>query len=202
MDKPFSAACERNRLPILKVLQEVITREDKRLLEIGSGTGQHATYFAPYFTHMIWVTSDVKDNHSGIKMWLDESGASNIVGPGEFKVGESDFPNGHFDVVYTANTFHIMSWDECVTLMNMLGQNLSGESKVLIYGPFKYSGKFTSQSNQDFDRSLKSISPNQGIRNVEDVIECMKKNGFELVKDYEMPANNRLLYFRRVGMVQ
>src|SRR5690606_34007500 len=103
-------------------------------------------------------------------------------GPGEFQVGKSDFPNGHFDVVFTANTFHIMSWDECVSLMIMSGQNLQAGAKLLIYGPFKYQGQFTSQSNQDFDHSLKSISKERGIRDFEMVVECLRKNGFTLMK--------------------
>lgn len=202
MDKPFSASCERNRIPILKVMQDVITMNDRKLLEIGSGTGQHAVYLAPHFPHMIWVTSDVKANHAGIRMWLNESGAPNIIGPGEFQVGVHDFPNGDFDIVFTANTFHIMSWHECEMLMNMLGKNLHEGSKVLIYGPFNYDGKFTSKSSAEFDHSLKSRHPMMGIRDFEKVHECMKENGFSLLKDNEMPANNRLLVFIKSEMVQ
>ncbi|MFP5386170.1 MAG: DUF938 domain-containing protein [Bacteriovoracia bacterium] len=202
MEKPFSPACERNRIPILKVMQEVITSQDQRLLEIGSGTGQHAVYLAPHFPHMIWVTSDVKANHGGIQMWLDESGAPNIIGPGEFEVGKSEFPNGHFDVVFTANTFHIMSWDECVALMIMLGQNLRANAKVMVYGPFNYNGSFTSESNKEFDQQLKSRNPSMGIRNFEDVVKVMKENGLILSKDFEMPANNRILVFYKKEMVQ
>lgn len=202
MDKPFSAAAERNRVHILKVMKDVVTSEDRKLLEIGSGTGQHAVYLAPHFPHMIWVTSDLKENHDGIKMWLDESGAPNIIGPGVFQVGIHDFPNGDFDVVFTANTFHIMSWNECVTLMNLFGKNLHGGSKVLIYGPFNYGGNFTTDSNKEFDQSLKTKNPSMGIRNFEDVCDGMKKNGFDLLHDNEMPANNRLLVFRKSEMVQ
>ena len=202
MDKPFSEACERNRVHILKVMKEVITSDDRRLLEIGSGTSQHAVYLAPHFPHMIWVTSDVKANHRGIQDWLDESGAPNIVGPGEFQIGKDDFPNGHFDVVFTSNTLHIMHWKECKTLMKMLGRNLREGSQLLIYGPLNYDGKFTSPSNEQFDQSLKAQDPLMGIRNFEDVVNNMKKNGFSLSKDHEMPANNRLLVFMRVELVQ
>lgn len=202
MDKPFSEACERNRVHILKVMKEVITSDDRRLLEIGSGTGQHAVYLAPHFPHIIWVTSDVKANHRGIQLWLDESGAPNIVGPGVFEIGKDEFPNGHFDVVFTANTLHIMHWKECKTLMKMLGRNLQEGSQVLIYGPFNYNGTFSSPSNAEFDRSLKAQDPLMGIRNFEDVLSNMKKNGFSLSKDHEMPANNRLLVFMRVELVQ
>jgi cyclopropane fatty-acyl-phospholipid synthase-like methyltransferase len=202
MDKPFSAAAERNRVPILKVMQEVINSSDRKLLEIGSGTGQHAVYLAPHFPHMIWVTSDLKENHDGIRMWLDESGAPNIIGPGVYQVGLHDFPKGDFDVVFTANTFHIMSWKECLSLMDQLGKNLHEGSKVLIYGPFNYNGKFTTESNREFDQSLKTKNPSMGIRNFEEVRDYMKQNGFSIIKDNEMPANNRLLVFRKAEMVQ
>lgn len=197
MSKPFSPACERNRIPILKVMQEIVTSNDQRLLEVGSGTGQHAVYLAPHFPHMIWVTSDVKENHYGIQLWLEESGAPNIIGPGEFQVGEDSFPNGNFDIVFTANTFHIMHWYQCEELMDMLGKNLSAGAKVLIYGPFKYNGKFTSPSNEEFDASLKQRDPLMGIRDFEEVVRYMEKRAFALLKDNEMPANNRLLVFEK-----
>jgi cyclopropane fatty-acyl-phospholipid synthase-like methyltransferase len=202
MDKPFSLACERNREPILQVLKEIISRDDRKLLEVGSGTGQHAVYFAPHFTHLIWVTSDVKKNHDGIKMWLAESGAPNIIGPGEYEVGKNEFPNGDFDIVFTANTFHIMPWNECEILMKDLGLNLKEESRVLIYGPFNYQGHFTSPSNAEFDQHLKSRNPAMGIRNFEDVVTAMSKKGFSFLNDYEMPANNRLISFKKDKLIQ
>ena len=197
MTKPFSPACERNRIPILKVMQDLITSSDSRLLEIGSGTGQHAVYLAPHFPHMIWVTSDVKENHFGIQLWLAESGAPNIIGPGVFKVGEDQFPNGHFDVVFTANTYHIMPWYLCEELMDQLGKNLDAGAKVMIYGPFNYNGKYTSDSNREFDESLKQRDPLMGIRDFEEVVRYMEKRAFGLLKDNEMPANNRLLVFEK-----
>lgn len=197
MSKPFSPACERNRIPILKVMQETITSNDTRLLEVGSGKGQHAVYLAPHFPHMIWVTSDVKENHYGIQLWLEESGAPNIIGPGEFQVGEDNFPNGHFDVVFTANTFHIMPWHLCEELMDQFGKNLSAGCKVMIYGPFNYNGKFTSPSNEEFDQSLRQRDPLMGIRDFEEVVRYMQKRAFVLLKDFEMPANNRFLVFEK-----
>lgn len=202
MEKPFSVACERNRIPILRVLQDIITNDDRILLEIGSGTGQHAVYLAPHFPHMIWVTSDVKENHAGIQMWLEESQAPNIIGPGVFEVGTCDFPNGNFDIVFTANTLHIMSWDQCKTLISLLGHHLRPHAKLLIYGPFNYQGSFTSESNRDFDASLKSLNPDMGIRNFEDVVSALGAHGIELVKDVEMPANNRLLVFHKSELIQ
>lgn len=197
MTKPFSPACERNRIPILKVMKDLITSNDTRLLEVGSGTGQHAVYLAPHFPHMIWVTSDVKENHYGIQLWLEESGAPNIIGPGEYQVGEDNFPNGNFDVVFTANTFHIMPWYLCEELMDQFGKNLNAGAKVIIYGPFNYNGKYTSPSNEEFDLSLRQRDPLMGIRDFEEVARYMEKRAFGLLKDYEMPANNRLLVFEK-----
>jgi SAM-dependent methyltransferase len=202
MDKPFSQACERNRIPILKVLKDVVEPTDTRLLEVGSGTGQHAVYFAPHFPHLIWVTSDQRENLPGIRSWLDESGAPNLIGPGIFKVGVDAFPNGVFDVVFTANTFHIMSWDECKILMRDLGKHLRPGARFLVYGPFNYRGAFTSDSNRDFDRSLRERGAHQGIRDFEAVCEYLAENGLALLRDYEMPANNQLLVFRKNELVQ
>ncbi len=199
MTKPFSPACERNRIPILKVMKDLITSNDSRLLEVGSGTGQHAVYLAPHFPHMIWVTSDVKENHYGIQLWLEESGAPNIIGPGEYQVGEDNFPNGNFDVVFTANTFHIMPWYLCEELMDQFGKNLNAGAKVLIYGPFNYNGKFTSPSNEEFDDSLRQRDPLMGIRDFEEVSRYMEKRAFGLLKDYEMPENKRLLVFEKTS---
>lgn len=202
MDKPYSAACERNKGPILHVLQEVITKDQHRLLEIGSGTGQHAVYFAPHFPFLEWFPSDVKANHQGMQMWFDEHRISNIASPVKLEIGKDDFPKLKFDIVYTANTFHIMHWKECKTLMKMLGHRLREGAKVFIYGPFNYGGNYTSESNEAFDQMLKSRDPLSGIRSFEDVNNNMIKNGFELVHDYEMPANNRMLVFSRLKFIR
>lgn len=199
MEKPFSEACERNKEPILKVLQETITPNHGKLLEVGSGTGQHAVAFAPHFKNVIWVTSDVAANHLGISMWLREYKIQNIVGPLRFEIGKDEFPSQPFDMVYTANTFHIMEWKNTKTFMKMLGRRLRKGSLVMIYGPFNYNGNFISESNREFDAMLKSKNPLAGIRNFEDVNKTMIKQGFELIKDHMMPANNRMLCYRRLG---
>ena len=197
MEKPFSAACERNRIPILRVLQDVVAKDAKILLEIGSGTGQHAVYLAPHFPHLIWVASDVQENHAGIRAWLEESGSPNIIGPGEFQVGTSDFPNGHFDLVFTANTLHIISEAEIETLFLRLGEVLNANARVCIYGPFNDNGQFTSESNAHFEQWLKSQNPLSGIRDAEWIGQLAQGIGLTLEADHAMPANNRLLVFRK-----
>jgi hypothetical protein len=197
MKLPFSPSCERNKEPILKVLQQVIAPEDRVLLEVGSGTGQHACYFSDAFPQLEWVCSDQKENHQSIEQWMQSEGGENISGPLKYKIGDDLFPvhNKNFDVVYTANTLHIMSV-ECVHRFILdLGHGLCSGSKVVIYGPFNYDGKYTSQSNQDFDGWLKQRDSGSGIRNFEEIKMLFSEQAFVLKEDIEMPANNRILLF-------
>lgn len=199
MEKPFSAACERNREPILEVMKQYNLYEG-RLLEIGSGTGQHAVFFAKHFPKLHWVCSDVKGNHAGIKEWLKEAQLSNIHGPETLMVGKDDFPGKRpFDYVFSSNTLHIMSWKEDKALFKLLGKRLRETCLVFFYGPFNYKGQYTSESNAAFDIWLKERNPQSAIRNFEDVEKAMVKNGFKLLNDHEMPANNRLLVFERLA---
>lgn len=200
-EKPYSAACDRNKDPILEVLKEVITKDDRRLLEIGSGTGQHAVYFAPHFPQLEWYPTDVAANLKGMSTWFDEYKIPNIQKPTRMEVGKDELPKLKFDVIFTANTFHIMHWKECKSLIKMFGGRLREGSRVVIYGPFKYNGEFTSPSNEAFDQQLKSKDPASGIRAFEDVNNAMVKNGFELEMDVDMPVNNRTLVYRRLKFV-
>jgi SAM-dependent methyltransferase len=201
MSKPFSEAAERNKFPILTVLQEVILPSDRRLLEIGAGTGQHAVYLAPLFPYLEWHPTDLSVNLPGMNTWFKEAKIPNILAPRKLDVNKDDFPKVKFDVVFTANTLHIMHWKDCKAFMKLLGHRLREGSRAIFYGPFKYNGEFTSPSNQEFDQSLKERDPLSGIRNFEDINSNMIKNGFELVHDYEMPANNRTLVYRRLKFV-
>jgi SAM-dependent methyltransferase len=201
MNKPTSPACERNSGPILEILKEFITQDDRRLLEVGSGTGQHAVYFAPHFPQLEWYPTDVTGKLKGINQWLYEARIPNIKPPVRFEVGKDDFPKLKFDVVFTANTFHIMHWKEGKSLIKLLGHRLREGSRAIFYGPFKYEGAFTSPSNEGFDRQLKESDPLSGIRSFEDVNNAMIKNGFKLLQDKEMPANNRMLIYSRLKFV-
>lgn len=195
-------ACDRNQEPILDILKQVISPENKSLFEIGSGTGQHAIFMAPHFPNIWWTTSDVVANAKLIKENLQAANIPNIKGPFQFEVGKDDFPRVPYDLVFTANTFHIMSWKNCKTLMKALGTRLREGSQVIIYGPFNYNGQFTSESNAAFDKMLKERNPESGIRAFEDVNNNMQKNGFTLYKDYEMPANNRMLVYTRLNYIK
>lgn len=196
MEKPFSPPCERNAGPILTAIKEYL-RDKKSLLEIGSGTGQHAVYLAPFFKNLTWQPSDVKDNHEGIQMWLDEGHFPTIKKPMAYRIGHDPFPAGDYDVVFTANTLHIMSWSLCQVLFFNLKKLKSG-ANLIIYGPFNYNGEYTSEGNRDFDQWLKDRDPNSAIRSFEDVYLHLKQSGFELIIDKEMPANNRTLIFKKI----
>lgn len=195
-NEAYSAAADNNKDAILEVLKKYI-RGEKRLLEIGTGTAQHAIHFAKHFDQLQWVTSDLARNHLPIATLLKKEKISNLHGPEKLQIGVDDFPKGSFDFVYTANTLHIMSWKENKTLFKLLGKRLREGSLAFFYGPFKYNGDFTSPSNRDFDAHLKEQNLSSGIRNFEDVKKNMTDYGFKLVNDHEMPVNNRLLVFAR-----
>ncbi|MBT7611244.1 MAG: DUF938 domain-containing protein [Bacteriovoracaceae bacterium] len=197
MQKISAPSVERNRKPIRDVLEKYLQRSGK-LLEISSGTGEHAIYFGNEFKQIQWVTSELRENHPIIKSYLKEAKLSNIHGPEKLKIGEDDFPKSKFDYVFTANSIHIMSWKENKSLFKLLGKRLREGALVFIYGPFNYKGEFTSDSNEKFNEWLKNKDPKSAIRNMEDVVLGMNKNGLKLLNDHEMPANNRLLVFERM----
>ncbi|MBK24813.1 MAG: methylase [Halobacteriovorax sp.] len=196
MEKPFAPSCERNAGPIHNVLSKHL-KDRKRLLEVGSGTGQHAVHFAPKFPHLTWITSDQPQYHQGIKMWLEEAKLPNIEGPLSFKLGEDSFPASNIDVLYTANTFHIMPFDMVKELISLAGANLIPGSLFIVYGPFSYNGEFTSKSNEEFHLNLGQMAPHQGIRDFKDVHEQFEKRGFKLLDDIVMPANNQTLIYKK-----
>ncbi len=198
MEANFSAACERNKEPILAVLKQFIHKEDRRVLEIGSGTGQHAIFFAPQFPQVEWYPTELKENISSLKSNLDKLKVSNILPPVVCDVAKDDFPKLKFDVVFTSNTFHIMHWKEAKSFIKLLGNRLRRNSRAIFYGPFKFNGGFTSPSNEAFDLDLKARDPSSGIRAFEDINKAMLKSGFELLENIEMPANNNMLIYNRL----
>lgn len=195
--KPFSLSCERNREPIQSLLQEYF-EDTSAVLEIGSGTGQHAVYFAEALPHLTWQTSDRSEYLPGISVWLDDAGLPNTPIPLELDVNEA-WPNQRFDAVFTANTLHILSWPEVESLFTHLEKVMAGSAKLVVYGPFNYGGRFTSDSNAQFDVWLKARGSHQGIRDFEAVLELASRNGLCLIEDRAMPANNRCLVWQRSG---
>ena len=192
MNKPFSAACERNREPILAELRMVLPPSG-RVLEIGSGTGQHAVYFGAAMPGLTWQTSDLPSNHPGIHAWLAEAAPPNVLPPVELDVRSGAWPAGPWDAVFTANTCHIMAWEEVEAMFAGAARALRTGAPMCVYGPFNYGGRFTSESNAFFDVSLKAQGEHMGIRNFEDIDRAANENGLVLAEDCTMPANNRLV---------
>jgi SAM-dependent methyltransferase len=196
MTKHFSEACERNREPILSVLRGLLAQATS-VLEIGSGTGQHAVYFSAALPHVTWQTSDLPANHASIHAWLREEPPDNVLPPLALDVAGNDWPPGPFDAVFTANTCHIMAWDEVCAMFAGVGRVLRRDGVFCVYGPFNVGGKFTSESNALFDLSLKAQGEHMGIRDVEEVDRIARKEGLSLLADHAMPAHNRLLVWRK-----
>lgn len=195
--KPFSQACANNKQPILNVIAPLLA-DKKSLLEIGSGTGQHAVYFAEKLPHLFWQTSDQEENHSGINQWLDDANLSNIGRPMVLDVQNDRWPSVKQDAIYSANTAHIMSWEMVESMFSGIGNSLAKQGLFILYGPFNYQGKFTSESNERFEQWLKGIDSKRGIRDFEAIDKLANNVGLSLLYDFEMPANNRLLVWEAV----
>jgi SAM-dependent methyltransferase len=193
---PSAAACERNREPIAARLAEWLPARG-RVLEIGSGTGQHAVYFGERFPGIVWQTSDVAGNHPGIRAWIEAAGLGNVLEPLELDVARSRWPQGPFDVVYTANTAHIMPMEAVAMMFAGVDAVLAAAGFFFLYGPVNRHGEFTSPSNLAFDAELRARDPRMGLRDDRALIEFARTAALELAADYVMPANNRSLVFRR-----
>jgi len=195
-EKPFSQACDNNQQAIFAILERVFA-EAQQVLEIGSGTGQHASYFAPRLPQVIWQTSDQAEYHEGINAWLDDSSAENLRRPLVLNVDMPQWPIDKVDAVFTANTCHIMGWASVENMFRQLADVLTVGGTLAIYGPFNYDGQFTSPSNANFDQWLKQRGAQQGIRDFEAVNKLASEAGMNLLEDNTMPANNRLLVWRK-----
>lgn len=196
--KPFSESCEQNKQPILAVLKRYLLNVET-LLEIGSGTGQHAVFFAEQFPSLTWTASDQLNYHDGIQQWLKESALSNLRGPLLLDVNQKIWPQEQMDAIFSANTVHIMSWPSVENLFAGIGQTLKEKGIFCLYGPFNYKGQFSSESNARFDLWLKQRDPMSGVRDFEALQLIANKAGLEFVEDIEMPANNRVLVWRKIN---
>ena len=202
--KPFSLACERNRDPIAAALDPWMT-DRRRVLEIGSGTGQHAVFFAQRWPWLQWQPSDHPDHLAGIETWRREAGLANLASPFALQAQLAPHPplsvppgSPRVDAVFSANTLHIMGWAHVQALFAGLPPLLEAGALLAVYGPFNYGGAFTSESNAQFDAWLKARDPQSGLRDVEAVHALAGRSGFQLLEDVPMPANNRLLVWRLV----
>ena len=194
-DAPFSQACENNKRPILEVLQRYLV-DVEDVLEIGSGTGQHAAFFAGKFPHLQWQPSDLPENHAGIQQWLDTAGVPNAIPPLTLDVTSPVWPVNRVSAVFSANTAHIMAWPAVQSFVAGVGRVLAPGGLFLLYGPFNYDGNYTSESNARFDQWLAQRDPRSAIRDFEAIDREARAAALRLVEDVAMPANNRLLVWR------
>ncbi|WP_408951824.1 DUF938 domain-containing protein [Lysobacter sp. Hz 25] len=198
--KPHSPSCDRNRDPILAVLREHFAGR-RRVLEIGSGTGQHAVYFAAALPSLSWQCSDRAEYLPGIALWLDEAALPNTPAAVELDVASPRWPGeadeALFDAAFSANSLHIMGWAQVEAFFAGLDRVLAADATVVVYGPFNYRGEFSSDSNREFDAWLKARDPQSGVRDFEAVDALAAAIGLRLLVDEAMPANNRCLVWRR-----
>jgi len=216
-----SEACERNKGPILEILAGAFAHS-RNVLEIGSGTGQHAAHFAAHLPHLIWQPSDTGDYLPGLRERIaterrpsgqrgnplrglarkppagaHDEGAPNLRPPLELDVRKQPWPVAPVDAIFTANTLHIMGWAAVQDLFRGVGTVTRAPAIVCIYGPFRYGGRYTSASNAEFDRFLRSRDPESGIRDFEEVNTLSSLNGLSLLADHAMPANNQLIIWHK-----
>lgn len=198
---PFSEACERNKGPILDVLQRWLGHHAGVVLEIGSGTGQHAVHFARNLPRLSWQPTERLEQLAALAARIEVEGSCNLLAPVELDVEQYDWPcdRDSVDAVFTANTLHIVSWPQVQALFHGAGVVLRDEGMLIVYGPFRYGGQFTSHSNAVFDEALRSRDPLSGIRDFEAVDALAAAQGLRLVEDCAMPANNQALVWRRSG---
>lgn len=197
MEKPYSPSCDRNRDAILHVLRDWLPLGPS-VLEIGSGTGQHAVHFAAALPHRCWQTSECKGALPGLRLWLDEAQLPNTPAPLELDVSQTwpALPL-QVDAVFTANTLHIMGWSDVQACFAALPSVLPTGGRLVVYGPFNESGQYTSESNAQFDRWLRVQHPRQGLRDLESIERLAQAGGFQRLARIDMPANNLCLVWER-----
>jgi cyclopropane fatty-acyl-phospholipid synthase-like methyltransferase len=193
---PFSEACERNKAPILDMLRSAFAGR-RQVLEIGSGTGQHAVHFAAHLSHLIWHPTEQLKYLPDLAARIKLEGSANLRPPTVLDVKQAVWPVRSADAAFTANTLHIMSWAEVLDLFVRLDAILAADAVLCIYGPFRYHGRHTSDSNRDFDRMLQERDPLSGLRDITAVTALAAQIGLSLKLDHGLPANNRLLEFVR-----
>lgn len=194
-NKPFAAAAEQNREDILPIIKKTF-KHANCVLEIGSGTGQHAAYFAKHLPHLTWQASDVSSMLDGIQLWIDEANLPNLPKPISLDVNK-EWPKKKYDAAYAANIAHIMHWQDLETLFKGLSDTLSRGGIFCLYGPFNIDSDYTSESNQRFDHWLKQKDPESGLRDRGELNNIALKNGLHPDSCWDMPANNKILSWKK-----
>ena len=198
MDKYHAESTIRNRNPILGILKKEI-EGSKKLLEIGSGTGQHAVYFSKKLPQILWQTSDRSINHESINYWIKRYNLKNLLLPLDIEIGVNEKNiNDVFDCVFSSNTSHIMSLENVKRLFALVGKVLNKNGKFFLYGPFKINLEFITKSNEDFHQKLKAENKLMGLRDIEELDNYAIENNMQNHAFYEMPANNYLSIWKKL----
>lgn len=198
IDKPFASHTVRNSEPILEVLRKEF-RHASCVLEIGSGTGQHAIAFAAGLGHLVWQTSDLEENHAGIRAWLADAALPNLREPLSLDVRTAELSDDAFDAAFSANTAHILSIGAVAKMFTLIAGVLRAGGVFCLYGPFRQDGEFNASTNADFHQSLCERDPEQGIRNLEDLDQFAATGGMTRKRVYAMPANNIIVVWHKSG---
>ncbi|BBN59765.1 DUF938 domain-containing protein [Hydrogenovibrio marinus] len=193
--KPFAQSSEENKHVILEAIRPFLMPRSN-VLEIGSGTGQHAVHFAAEMPHLTWQTSDLMESHDGINQWIADAELTNVLAPLRLNVSEDAWPNERYDAVFTANSFHIMAHRNVEDFFDNIASILTENGIIMIYGPFNYNGQYTCESNARFDVWLKQRNPESCIKDFEWSHQLAENAGLSLLDDIEMPQNNRILVWQ------
>lgn len=195
-DLPFSQAAENNRTPILQQLQPLLANA-RSVLELGAGTGQHASAFAAALPHLRWQPSEHPASMDILRPRCEHAQLGNLLPPVALDMHQCPWPKPWPDAVYTANTLHIVSTELVQILFERCAAQGTAGSLLIVYGPFNYGGQYSAESNARFDLWLKDRDPDSGIRDFEWVDLLARNAGYALQEDVAMPANNRLLIWRK-----
>ncbi|MFV8818870.1 DUF938 domain-containing protein [Haliea sp. E17] len=192
---PFSQACENNKAPILEVLSRVFA-DRNAVLEVASGTGQHATWFAGHLPHLSWQPTELPEHLPVLMPRCEHYAGTNLRPPLVLDVSQRPWPITVPTAIFSANSLHIMPFSSVEDFFAELGDSAPEGTLLAIYGPFNYNGAYTSESNSRFDQWLAQQSPYSAIRDFEAVNALAESAGFTLQEDNAMPANNRLVVWR------
>ena len=198
-ERPFAEYAARNTAPILEVLRREF-RDSTRVLEIGSGTGQHAVSFAAALDHLFWQTSDLDENHTGILAWIQSAGLANVGPPLPLDVRTADVERGNFDAAFSSNTAHIMGIEAAEKMFELVGVSLEASGVFCLYGPFRINGQFNTASNENFDAGLRQRDPAMGVRDLEILDEFAAAAGLARKRLYAVPSNNYVAVWTKEGV--
>ncbi|MCP4297041.1 MAG: DUF938 domain-containing protein [Proteobacteria bacterium] len=195
-NRPYSGPSDRNKQPILKVLENYLSATS-HVFEIASGGGVHAIYFTKELPGLTWQISETRESIEALKYWVKDDISSQLPEPMELDATWETWPLNQVENFFSSNTAHYLPWNAVSSMFKGVGTHLKKDGYFFLYGPFNYQGRFTSESNRNFDSHLKSGDPKRGIRDLDDLLKIAGQSSLYLYHDHEMPSNNRILVWRK-----